>query len=170
MREVATRLAQTLNAVGVQCYRVHIGMRHWHPYIKDVYAQIVKERPERLVCLCMAPQYSALSIGAYVKKVEEARSALGGEFPVSYVQSWHRHPALIQAIADNITQALQAFPADVRSAVPIIFTAHSLPERILQMNDPYPQQVQGTMEAVCELVHPSTARLAYQSQGKSNEQ
>src|SRR3982751_2150939 len=57
MREVATRLAQTLNAVGAQCYLVHIGMRHWHPYIKDVYAQIVKERPERLVCLCMAPQY-----------------------------------------------------------------------------------------------------------------
>lgn len=170
MRVVVSRLEQTLNASGTERYRVFLGMRHWHPYIKDVYAEVMNEPPERMICLCMAPQYSALSIGAYVRKVEEARAALGGTFPISYVESWYRHPALIQAIADNIRQALQIFPAHLRSAVPLVFTAHSLPERILEMNDPYPQQVRGTMEAVCELVHPSIARFAYQSQGKSNEQ
>jgi ferrochelatase len=170
MRVAVSRLEQTLNASGGERYRVFLGMRHWHPYIKDVYAELMKERPDRLICIGMAPQYSALSIGAYVKKVEEARAVLGGEFPVSYVQSWYRHPRLIRAIAENITEALQAFPIDVRSDVPIIFTAHSLPERILQMNDPYPQQVQGTMEAVCERVHPLTVRFAYQSQGRSGEQ
>jgi ferrochelatase len=117
----------------------------------------------------MAPQYSSMSIGAYIKKVEEARQALGGDFPVSYVESWHRHPKLVRAVADNILEALQRFPADVRAGVPILFTAHSLPERIIQTNDPYPQEVRATMQAVCELVRPATARFAYQSQGRSAE-
>ncbi len=169
MREVATRLEQKLHAAGAEQFRLYIGMRHWHPYIKDVYVRLMEERPERLICICMAPQYSALSIGAYVKKVEEARAAVGGAFPVSYVESWYRHPGLIHAIAENITRALEKFPTEVRSTVPIIFTAHSLPERILQMNDPYPQQVQGTMQAVCEELRPVTVRVAYQSQGRSGE-
>ena len=169
MREVATLLEQKLNAAGAETFRVYIGMRHWHPYIKDAYAELMGGRPDRLIGICMAPQYSALSIGAYVKKVEEARAAVGGEFPISYVASWYRHPGLIHAIAQNITQALQKFPTEVRPRVPIIFTAHSLPERILQMNDPYPEQVQGTMQAVCEQVRPLTARFAYQSQGRSGE-
>lgn len=170
MREVARLLEQKLNNVRGETHRVFIGMRHWHPYIKDTYAELLADRPNRLICICMAPQYSSLSIGAYVKKVEEARAILGGEFPISYVESWYRHPGLIQAIVENIRQALEKFPADVRSLVPIIFTAHSLPERILQMNDPYPEQVQGTMQAVCEQVRPVTARFAYQSQGRSGEQ
>jgi protoporphyrin/coproporphyrin ferrochelatase len=169
MREVATRLEQKLHAAGAEQFRLYIGMRHWHPYIKDVYVRLMEERPERLICICMAPQYSALSIGAYVKKVEEARAAVGGAFPVSYVESWYRHPGLIHAIAENITRALEKFPTEVRSTVPIIFTAHSLPERILQMNDPYPQQVQGTMQAVCEELRPVTVRVAYQSQGRSGD-
>src|SRR5688572_21375056 len=90
MREVATLLDQTLNAAGAETYRVYIGMRHWHPYIKDAYAELMEGRPERLICICMAPQYSALSIGAYVKKVEEARASVGGEFPISYVRSEER--------------------------------------------------------------------------------
>ena len=170
MREVARLLEQKLNISVAETHRVFIGMRHWHPYIKDTYAELLADRPNRLICICMAPQYSSLSIGAYVKKVEEARAILGGEFPISYVESWHRHPGLIQAIVENIRQALEKFPADVRSLVPIIFTAHSLPEGILQMNDPYPEQVQGTMQAVCEQVRPVTARFAYQSQGRSGEQ
>jgi protoporphyrin/coproporphyrin ferrochelatase len=169
MREVATRLEQKLHAAGAEQFRLYIGMRHWHPYIEDAYVRLMEERPERLICICMAPQYSALSIGAYVKKVEEARAAVGGAFPVSYVESWYRHPGLIHAIAENITRALEKFPTEVRSTVPIIFTAHSLPERILQMNDPYPQQVQGTMQAVCEELRPVTVRVAYQSQGRSGE-
>lgn len=169
MRQVASLLEHALNATGAGRYNVSIGMRHWHPFIKDAYADLMQKHPDRLICICMAPQYSALSIGAYVKKVEEARGALGGEFPISYVESWSRHPGLIHAIVNNITQALQRFPTDVRAAVPIIFTAHSLPERILQMNDPYPAQVNGTMQAVCEELRPLAARFAYQSQGRSGE-
>src|SRR5436189_3614766 len=110
-----------------------------------------------------------MCIGAYIKKVEEARAALGGNFPISYVKSWLQHPRLVRAIAENIAISLEKFPADVRARVPILFTAHSLPERILAMNDPYPDEVRGTMDAVCQALGPVTARFAYQSQGRSGE-
>src|SRR5213594_4011943 len=117
-REVARRLEQKLNGPGGERYRIYVGLRHWHPYIQEAYADLLDDQPERLVGLCMAPQYSSMSIGAYIKKVEEARTALGGDFPVSYVQSWHRHPGLVKAIAGNVTVALQKFPAAVRALVP----------------------------------------------------
>ena len=82
-REVARKLEQQLNGPGGERVRCYVGFRHWHPYIKDTYAELLDDRPERLIGLCMAPQYSSLSVGAYVKKVEEARAELGGEFPVT---------------------------------------------------------------------------------------
>lgn len=169
MQEIVKKLEPRLNGPGGERYRAYIGFRHWHPYIKDAYAELMDERPEQLIGVCMAPQYSSMSIGAYIKKVEEARAALGGEFSVSYVQSWHEHPNLIAAIAENITAARQKFPADVRSRVPVLFTAHSLPERILQAKDPYPDHVKATMDAVCRKLGAVTARFAYQSQGRSSE-
>jgi ferrochelatase len=169
LRDAARKLEQKLNGPGGERFRVYAGLRHWRPSIKDAYADLMDELPERLVCVCMAPQYSSLSVGAYMKKVDEARAQLGGEFPVSAVESWNRHPALIAAIADNIQAALQKFPPDARSGLPVVFTAHSLPERIVEAKDPYPEQVQGTMAAVCERLGRIDARFAYQSQGQSGE-
>lgn len=169
MREVAQKLERKLNGLSGERYRVYVGFRHWHPSIKEVYAELMDERPEQLIGLCMAPQYSAMSVGAYMKKVEEARAALGGEFPISYVRSWHDHPRLIAAIAENIAAALEKFPAEVRGHVPVLFTAHSLPERILQMKDPYPDHVKATVDAVCRALGSVTARFAYQSQGRTGE-
>jgi ferrochelatase len=118
-----------------------------------------------------------MSIGAYIKKMEEAKAVHGGDFPISYVQSWHRHPQLVTAFAENIERGLQRFSPAVRANVPIVFTAHSLPERILAMNDPYPTEVRGTMDAVCRELGPQIgrqagqidARFAFQSQGRSSE-
>jgi ferrochelatase len=168
-REVARQLEDRLNRLGGSPYRVHVGLRHWHPFIKDTFADLLRDRPEQVIAVCMAPQYSSLSIGAYIQKVEEARSSLAADCPISYVKSWHRHPRLIAAIAENVESGLRNFPIERRGTVPILFTAHSLPERILEMKDPYPDEVQGTVEAVCSLMHQPIARLAYQSQGRTGE-
>lgn len=168
-RDVARQLEQKLNGPGGERYRCYVGLRHWRPYIKDAYAELLDDFPERVIALCMAPQYSALSTGAYMKKVEEARVALGDETPISFVTSWHRHPSLVQAIADNIRVGLGRFPADIRPRVPILYTAHSLPSRIVEMSDPYPKEVQGTIEAVREHLGSHPTCFAYQSQGRSGE-
>lgn len=168
-REAARKLEQRLNGPGGEGYRVYVGMRHWHPFIKQAYAELMDDFPERLIGICMAPQYSSMSIGAYIKKVEEARAELGGDFPMTFVKSWNRHPLLIKAIAENVSAALQRFPAEVRGRVPIVFTAHSLPERILQIKDPYPEEVRGTVEALRAALGGVPARFAFQSQGRTNE-
>ncbi|HZS94807.1 MAG TPA: ferrochelatase [Chloroflexota bacterium] len=169
MREVARKLEQKLNGPGGEGYRVAVGMRHWHPYIKQAYAELADELPERLIAIAMAPQASALSTGAYRKKVEEARAAVGGDFPISYVAGWYCHPGFLAAVADRISEGLSKFPAEVRGTVPILFTAHSLPERIVETGDSYPGEVRATMEALCDRLRPAIARLAYQSQGRSDE-
>jgi ferrochelatase len=168
-REIARKLEQRLNEPGGDRYRVYVGLRHWHPFIHETYAELLRDDPAQVIGLCMAPQQSSLSTGAYRKKVEEARASLQSNCPVSYVASWHRHPQLIAAIVERIREALLLFPADVRAKVPVLFTAHSLPERIVAMKDPYPDEVRGTVEAVTALLGDTPTRFAYQSQGRSGE-
>ena len=73
----AKKLEQQLNDSSDCRYRVYVGLRHWHPFINETYAQLLKESPEQIIGMCMAPQQSSLSTGAYRKKVEEARAEVG---------------------------------------------------------------------------------------------
>jgi len=168
-QSVAKKLEARLNASGDQRYRCYVGLRHWHPFIRETFAELLVEQPEHVIGLCMAPQQSSLSTGAYRKKVEEAQAAQQSHCAISYVGSWNRHPALVAATVDNIKRGLETFPAEVRADVPVLFTAHSLPERIVAMKDPYPQEVKGTVEAVTALLGDQPTRFAYQSQGRSSE-
>ncbi len=168
-RRVADQLERRLNEWGVERYRVHVGMRHWHPFIIDAYAELLKEGPDHVIGVCLAPQQSSLSTGAYKRKVEEARAALQSTVPVSYVGSWNTHPRLIAAIVDHLEQTLERFPPQERKRVPVLFTAHSLPERVVAMKDPYPNEVNATVEAVSAYLGEQPTAFAYQSQGRSSE-
>jgi len=166
---VATKLERRLNEAGRAQYRVYVGLRHWHPFIKETYARLMKDEPDHIIGLCMAPQQSLLSTGAYRRKLEEAQADLSDHRSVSYVGSWNRHPRLIAAIAANVQEGLRKFSSTARADVTVLFTAHSLPERIVIMNDPYPDEVKGTVAAVTALLGKQTTAFAYQSQGRSGE-
>jgi len=166
---VATKLERRLNEAGRAQYRVYVGLRHWHPFIKETYARLMKDEPDHIIGLCMAPQQSSLSTGAYRRKLEEAQADLSDHRSVSYVGSWNRHPRLIAAIAANVQEGLRKFSSTARADVTVLFTAHSLPERIVTMNDPYPDEVKGTVAAVTALLGKQTTAFAYQSQGRSGE-
>ncbi|MCS6305896.1 MAG: ferrochelatase [Nitrospira sp.] len=168
-QEVAKKLERQLNVAAHRRYKVYVGLRHWHPFIKETYAELLKASPEQIIGVCMAPQQSSLSTGAYRRKVEEARGECGDRTDVTYVGSWNRHPRLIAALADNIRLGLLTFPSDVRATVAVLFTAHSLPERIVAMKDPYPDEVKGTVEEVTRFLGNQPIYFAYQSQGRSNE-
>jgi protoporphyrin/coproporphyrin ferrochelatase len=165
---VAKKLEERLNESG-QRYRVYVGLRHWHPFIKDTLTQLLRDDPEHIIGFCMAPQQSSMSTGAYRKKVEEGQALLKDHHPVSYVGRWNRHPKLIAAIAENVQAGLGKFPTAARPEVTVLFTAHSLPERIVAMNDPYPEQVRGTVGAVTHMLGEQPTAFAYQSQGRSGE-
>lgn len=66
-KDVAKKLERRLNEAGVERYRVYVGLRHWHPFIKETYAELLGDAPEQVIGLCLAPQQSSLSTGAYRK-------------------------------------------------------------------------------------------------------
>lgn len=145
---------------------VLVGMRHWHPYIRDALADAARRGVSRAVALALAPHYSRLSIGAYQQKVDEAR----GSMEVAFVSHWFDHPRFLDAVAQRVTDALRRFPPEVRDRVPIVFTAHSLPERILADRDPYPEQLHATVNGVmARLPSGNPHRFAFQSAGRSSE-
>ena len=151
--------------------RVFVGLRHWHPFIAETWREVVAYAPDRVIGICMAPQYSSMTVAKYLEKLADARTDVGGgEIPVSAVKSWATHPGLIAGLAQRVLEALQRFPAGEQPAVPVLFTAHSLPERILHEGDEYPDEVRATVEAVAaQLPAGQPTTFAYQSQGRSPE-
>jgi ferrochelatase len=139
---------------------VYVGMRHWHPYIKDVLAEASAQGVRRAVVIALAPHFSRMSTGAYQKKVEDAR----GSIEVTFVSEWHNHPRFLDAVAGRVRKGLAQFPAEA-----IVFTAHSLPERILADGDPYTAQLRASVEGVMARVGEREHVFAFQSAGRTGE-
>jgi ferrochelatase len=142
--EITRRAAAQLEAqLGLPVY---VGMRHWHPYIKEVVAQMAADGVEQVTAVCMAPHYSTLSIGAYRKKLDEGLAALpaGQTIAVNFVESWHTQEEYLAGVAANVRETLTRFAPEERENVLVVFSAHSLPEFILQRGEPYDRQLRET--------------------------
>ncbi len=145
----AEQLEQSLNASnGDPPYRCIVGMRHWTPRIETALSEMHEAGISKAVGLVMAPHYSRMSIGAYFEKVAEADSPV----EVAPIERWHLLPELLDTLAARVTDGLNKFAVDIRDRVQIVFTAHSLPERILEWNDPYPDELRATVEGVVRLL------------------
>ena len=141
-------------------------MRNWKPYIADVVKQIASEGRDRVVSICLAPQNSRTSVGLY-------RSAVVGDsglsFTLDFVESWHDNPLLARAFAEKFNAGWTKACADAGSKVPVIFTAHSVPERTIADGDPYKAQSHETAELVAKEAGLASDgwNFAFQSQGMS---
>jgi ferrochelatase len=141
--------------------RVYVAMRNWDPLIADVLAGAAADGITHLVAIPMAPQYSTLSVAKYREAVEAARPAA---VTVTFVGSWHEQPLLLDAFAERLRSALDRGPWDT-----VLFTAHSLPVRVIESGDPYREQVQATARGVAQRTGASHWSLAYQSAGRTEE-
>lgn len=155
--------------------RVAVGMRHWRPRIADVWVdEVAAGAPSAVVAICMAPHDSEMTVGKYLGLLDEGRSRAGADIAVRRVRSWATHPKLVEALAGTVLAGLGTFSADDRTSVPVLFTAHSLPERVLASGDPYPGEVAATVAAVAARLAQLEGferphRFAFQSQGRSAE-
>ncbi len=161
----ALALEKTLNAQGVNA-RVYVGMKHWHPYIGEVVPGIASEGCHRIIALALAPHYSRISIGGYRQALDNALTATGN-LQADFVESWHDNPIFHRAVAEKVMVAMAHFPKSAE--VGVLFTAHSLPERILEQNDPYPSQLRSSCQAVAALMKLDRWSFAYQSAGQTGE-
>lgn len=149
---------------------VYVGMRHWRPYIEEVVAQIAGDGIERLVAICMAPHYSALSIGQYRQKLEQAVAVSSNPtIEINFVESWGTQPDYLNGIVANVLFALTRWSKNERDGVMIVFTAHSLPEFILEQGDPYDSQLRETAALLAQRLALPAGRwtFSYQSAART---
>ena len=149
--------------------RVYVGMKHWHPYIADVMRTMRDDGVRDLTAVVLAPHYSRLSVGAYRRAVDDAHHALGNPFNIRFVERWHAVPEFLDMMAGLVRDGLARFPAESRQSVSVVFTAHSLPVRIREWDDPYERELLESSRAVAERVGLSDWRFAWQSAGGTSE-
>jgi ferrochelatase len=148
---------------------VYVGMRNWKPFISEAVRQIKTDGVERVVALCLAPQNSRTSIGLYKKYLFEEVERLAPKLQVDFIENWHDHPGLIEAFRERVARALARAQAEAGSPVPVIFTAHSVPEKTIQGGDPYAQEVRETAALVAKAMSLKEFSVAFQSQGMTSE-
>jgi ferrochelatase len=174
---VSLRLGQTLERLlnadspDGSIYTVHLGMKHWTPRIASAVHEAIDAGADRLIAIVLAPHYSSISTEGYRKQVEAAIAAhaRNGSSPVSldFVESWYELPGYIDAVADNVRATRAQFRK--RQEVVAVFTAHSLPARILEQGDPYQDQLLRTSELVAQRAGIEQWRWSYQSQSHTGE-
>jgi protoporphyrin/coproporphyrin ferrochelatase len=165
-RELAVHLEESLRDQGGD-ERVYIGMKHWHPYIGDVVRRMHADGVRSLTALVLAPHYSKMSVGGYRKAVDEANAQLEPPMDVRFVDSWHRQPEFVSMMGDLVRQGLDQFGEG--DPVTVVFTAHSLPERIRDWGDPYEQELRDSASSVADAAGVRGWRWAWQSAGGTGE-
>ncbi len=141
LTEITQQQAGALRATLGPDVPVLVGMRNWHPLIEDVLRESLRDHVgsaiERVIGIPLAPQFSTLSVQKYV---EAATTALPGGVHFDCIRSFHDHPLLVEAFAERLRQAAPA-PDEL-----VVFTAHSVPVRVVDAGDPYAGQVALTAE------------------------
>jgi protoporphyrin/coproporphyrin ferrochelatase len=145
---------------------VYIGMRNWKPFIPDVVRAMAADGIQHAIAICLAPQNSRTSVGLYRRAVEGEK---GTPFSLDFVESWHDHPQLIKAFVEKLNSSRDAARAEAGTSIPVIFTAHSVPQGTITDGDPYQAQAHETAELVAREagLTPDAWTFAFQSQGMS---
>jgi len=165
----ADKLQARLDAEAPGRYRVYVGMKHWHPFIAETMPHIAADGVRDVVALVLAPHYSRMSVGGYRRYVDEANATLEQPLQITFIERWHDHPGFRRLIADRIVAARAELPPDLHDQALVLFSAHSLPERILSWNDPYPDELRESAAGIAGLLGLTDWRLCYQSAGMTGE-
>ncbi|EAG9218838.1 ferrochelatase [Listeria monocytogenes] len=149
-------------------FKAYIGLKHIEPFIEDAVEAMHKDGIEEAISIVLAPHYSSFSVEAYNKRAKNAADKLGGP-SIKAINDWYKQPKFIQMWADRINETAKQIPADELLDTVLIVSAHSLPEKIKQHNDPYPDQLQETADFIFEKVVVPHYALGWQSEGKTGE-
>jgi protoporphyrin/coproporphyrin ferrochelatase len=169
--EVTRRQVDALAEELADGYRCYLGMRHWAPWIEEVVGEMVEDGASRAVSLVLAPHFSALSVARYQQKVADGLELYRGRIRFEHVPSYHDAPGLVDAFASRVQEGLSRWPEAERERVHVVFSAHSLPQRVLESGDPYGEQCLETAQLVATRAGLPDDRWswAYQSAGRTSE-
>jgi ferrochelatase len=140
---------------------LHVGMRHWHPFLKDVVQDMANDGVTRAITVILAPHQGIQSWGKYEIALAIAMQPLGAKvFPAVNIAPWFAHPKFIEAVAARVAESLAPLSPERRAQAAYIFTAHSIP---VKDSAPYPEQVKKTADLVGKHCQLTNWTLAYQS-------
>jgi ferrochelatase len=149
--------------------KTYLGQKHASPFIADAVRDMARDEVERAIGLVLAPHYSKMSVGDYERRTRLAAGEVGWKGELTMIRSWHLEPGYLGFLSEKVASALTTIEEPAREKTKVLFTAHSLPERILQAGDPYPDQLRATADAVAERVDLPGYDIAWQSAGRTKD-
>ncbi|MGD2156507.1 MAG: ferrochelatase, partial [Anaerolineales bacterium] len=154
-----------------QKFKFYLGMRHWTPWIEETIGEMLADGITQAISIVMAPHFSKLSVAKYQSKIVTGLELYRGQIRFSHVESYHDTPGLIQAFTNRVHEGLNRWTESERKQVHVVFSAHSLPTRILEMGDPYDSQLRQTAALVADKAGLNEGQWSwsYQSAGRSRE-
>ena len=164
----ARALGEALHAAAPGRFRTYVGMKHWHPFVREAVEEIANDGADEVLGLVLAPHYSKMSIGGYEQRLVAARAGLGAAFPAEVIPSWYEDPGFVAFAAANLHDALDGWDR-TDAGTKVFFSAHSLPERILAEGDPYRDQLLASSAMVADAAGVEHWEFAFQSQSHTGE-
>jgi ferrochelatase len=147
----------------------YVGMRYGHPMIEETVKEILRDGIREVVAIPMAPFQSRESTGTYFEELNRVQKDIGERLKVVFVAGWHMHPLFLEAVREKVREGLMGFASGEKTAVHLIFTAHSLPRSIIE-KDPYAREIEMSTRGVLEGLGPLSWHIAYQSKGGGPEE
>lgn len=160
-------IAQAVRDRGVELAAVELGQKHSAPFIEDGVDHLIAAGVDRIVGIVLAPHWSTMSVAEYLGRARRRAAELQPQLPLDLVADWHLADGYIDWLAAAVQAALAEIPVDARAGTEVLFTAHSLPVRILQENDPYPISLKETAAAVAEEAGIERWSTGWQSAGQT---
>lgn len=145
---------------------VYQGLKHIDPFIEDAILQMKKDGIEEAVSIVLAPHYSTFSVKSYNGRAKEESASINGP-SITSVEQWYDEPKFIKFWADGIKTAYEKMTEEEKEHHCVIFSAHSLPEKILAGGDPYPDQLKETARLIAERAGVKNYEIGWQSEGNT---
>jgi protoporphyrin/coproporphyrin ferrochelatase len=142
--------------------RAYLGQKHAAPFIRDAVRAMTADEIDEAVGLVLAPHYSRMSIGDYASRAKRAAEDAGWTGELRMVESWHLEDGYLEFLVREVKVALDGLDDPV-----VLFTAHSLPARIIDAGDPYPEQLRATAQAVAQRAGLERWKVGWQSAGRT---
>ncbi|MCI1592622.1 ferrochelatase [Heyndrickxia oleronia] len=165
--EQAYKLQDHLNEIQNDVeFKAYIGLKHIEPFIEDAVEQMHKDGIEEAISLVLAPHYSTFSVKSYNSRAKETADKLGGP-AIKSVESWYKEPKFIDYWVEKLNETYASMSEEERNASCLIVSAHSLPEKILQYGDPYPEQLRETADLIASKTGITEYAIGWQSAGNT---
>ena len=167
--EQAKALEEDLNKIQDKVeFKMYLGLKHIEPFIEDAVDEMKKDGITKAVSIVLAPHYSTFSVKSYNERATNHSQKIDGPI-ITHVDDWYKEERFIQYWVTEVEEILKPMSEEQREKTAFIFSAHSLPEKILTYGDPYPEQLKQTADLVVEQSDIRHYFLGWQSAGNTPE-